>query len=465
MSSPSIVIEQLNHGYGEGALYRQILFDISAVVRSGEIIILSGPSGSGKTTLLTLIGALRSPQKGSLQVLGHELCGADTETLTLVRREIGYVFQAHNLLGALTAGQNVELGMQLHTELSAEDRHSRAAELLTQVGLEGFGDRHPEQMSGGQRQRVAVARALAGHPKILLADEPTASLDRKTGREIVSLIQKLARERKVTVIIVTHDPRILDVADRILSLEDGRLSSFMRAVQQDTEHMWGLLAQDISHGELVRRVRELDPQQFVTMLDQVTRETRDLIGMIEVAQSQTFDQMLGQVLDAFALKVGELLQADDSRVYMLDEEQDEFFSLGFGTHRDLRELRLQRSEGIAGKVAEEGVALTVEDVEQEGSHLSGVDLGKAGTRLLAMPLFDSTLKPFAVVELSRAPEAPPFSAQDAERLHELAEALATTLQTWFRMSCSCRRGRSIASRSCCEHDHPTGTPCPSGAEH
>ena len=205
MSSAHIVIDSLNHHFGEGELRRQILFDINTEIHPGEIILLTGPSGSGKTTLLTLVGALRTTQSGSLRVLGRELMGADENTLTDVRKRIGYIFQSHNLLEALTAQQNVQMTLQLQPRLTQAQHIQLTEETLTSVGLDDKLNSHPSELSGGQRQRVAIARALVGQPDMILADEPTASLDRRTGREIVELLQQLARQKAVTVVLVTHD--------------------------------------------------------------------------------------------------------------------------------------------------------------------------------------------------------------------------------------------------------------------
>lgn len=219
----AISVQNLDYYFGQGQLRKQILFEIDLEINAGEIVIMTGPSGSGKTTLLTLVGGLRSAQSGSLQVLGQELCGATAQQLTQVRKHHGYIFQAHNLHGSLTALQNVKMGLELHSELSAAQMKARAIAMLEQVGL---GDRinyYPDNLSGGQKQRVAIARALVSHPKLVLADEPTAALDSKSGRDVVNLMQSLAREQGCTILLVTHDNRILDIADRIVHMEDGRL--------------------------------------------------------------------------------------------------------------------------------------------------------------------------------------------------------------------------------------------------
>ncbi len=221
---PVIQINNLCHYYGTGNLRKQILFDINLTIPSGEIVLMTGPSGSGKTTLLTLMGCLRSIQEGSVNILGQEIHGASKGDMVKIRRYIGYIFQAHNLLGSLTALQNVQMSVDLHEHISNQEGINKSADMLTQVGLAERMDYFPANLSGGQKQRVAIARALVSHPKIVLADEPTAALDKKSGREIVEIMQRLAKEQGCTILIVTHDQRILDIADRIINMEDGYLS-------------------------------------------------------------------------------------------------------------------------------------------------------------------------------------------------------------------------------------------------
>jgi putative ABC transport system ATP-binding protein len=220
---PIIEVEDLCHAYGRGALRKQILFDVRLEMHPGEIVLLTGPSGSGKTTLLTLLGGLRSAQEGSLKIFGQEMRNASERSMLAVRRYIGYIFQAHNLLEFLTARQNVRMSLELHGV--TPDIDTRAADILRDVGLGEHLDYYPEHLSGGQKQRVAIARALVARPRLILADEPTAALDKQTGREVVSLMQSLAREQGASILMVTHDNRVLDIADRILHMEDGRLTS------------------------------------------------------------------------------------------------------------------------------------------------------------------------------------------------------------------------------------------------
>lgn len=219
----AIAVENLNHFFGKGELQKQVLFDINLSIDRGEIVILTGPSGSGKTTLLSLMGGLRLPQSGNLKILDTELVGAPKTTALQSRRSCGYIFQAHNLHSSLTVIENAMMGLEVQGTYSRSERYDRAREILNIVGLEQRIDYYPESLSGGQKQRVAIARALISHPKIILADEPTAALDKQSGREVVTLMQKLAKEQDCTILMVTHDNRILDVADRIVYMEDGKL--------------------------------------------------------------------------------------------------------------------------------------------------------------------------------------------------------------------------------------------------
>ena len=209
----------------------EALRDINLQVRQGEFLCVIGHSGCGKTTLLTLIGALRQVQEGSVQVFGEELKGASRSARLKLRRRIGMIIQGHNLLRCLTAEQNVQMGADLLQGLSYRARRDRSREWLRAVGLSDHLGKLPHDLSGGQKQRVSIARALAARPQLLLADEPTASLDSRTGREVVELLKGLAKDQGCGVLMVTHDPRILDVADRLVQMEDGQLSNGAFAIE------------------------------------------------------------------------------------------------------------------------------------------------------------------------------------------------------------------------------------------
>jgi putative ABC transport system ATP-binding protein len=222
---PVIVATNLSHYFTETSNRKQVLFDVNLAVNPGEIVIMTGPSGSGKTTLLTLMGGLRSAQEGSLKVLGQELRKAPQQAMIQLRRNIGYIFQSHNLLNFLTAHKNVRLSLELHDSMLFDrEIDQRVTSMLEKVGLGHRLNYYPDSLSGGQKQRVAIARALVTRPKIILADEPTAALDKQSGRDVVDIMHKLAKEQGCAILLVTHDNRILDIADRIVIMEDGHLS-------------------------------------------------------------------------------------------------------------------------------------------------------------------------------------------------------------------------------------------------
>ncbi len=218
-----VVARGLSHWYGQGETRRQVLFDIDLSVARGEVVFLMGPSGCGKTTVLTLIGGLRSVQRGSVRVAGRELHGARESDLIANRRNCGFVFQQHNLHRSLTARENVRMGLEAQGRPLTPTADQACLDMLATVGLADHAHKRQDQLSGGQRQRVAIARALVARPALILADEPTAALDRQTGHEIVALMRSIARERGMTVLMVTHDSRVFDLADRILEMEDGRI--------------------------------------------------------------------------------------------------------------------------------------------------------------------------------------------------------------------------------------------------
>jgi putative ABC transport system ATP-binding protein len=220
-----IEVRGLNHWFGVGDARKQALYDLDLTIEAGSFTVLMGPSGSGKTTVLTLLGCLRSVQDGSVRLLGQELNGASESILMALRRRLGFIFQAHNLHESLTALQNVIMGLQVHGDISDDLARRAAVHVLGLVGLSDRVDYLPANLSGGQKQRVAVARALIGNPAMVLADEPTAALDGDSAAQVVDLLKRLGSARGTTTLLVTHDNRILERADRIIVLEDGRVVS------------------------------------------------------------------------------------------------------------------------------------------------------------------------------------------------------------------------------------------------
>ena len=208
-----------------------VLQGIDLNIHSGDIQLLMGPSGSGKTTLLSILAGLMTPTRGSVRLLGQEITGMSRSQLSKFRLEnIGFVFQGFNLFPALSAGENIEIALEMKG-IKGRKAKKQAQILLEQVGLADKANLRPRNLSGGQKQRVAIARALAGNPRLIMADEPTASLDSHSGHGVIELLYQLAKQDDCTVLIVTHDPRILDVADNILYLEDGKLQSKFKAEQ------------------------------------------------------------------------------------------------------------------------------------------------------------------------------------------------------------------------------------------
>jgi putative ABC transport system ATP-binding protein len=210
--------------YPLGAHKVQALTDISFSVEAGVILAIAGPSGSGKSTLLNLIGHIDVPDRGRIVVAGHDIGGKSPDTLADLRaRTVGFIFQTFNLFPVLTAEENVEYPLLQMQEIDRKERKQRVAALLETVELAKFARHRPNQLSGGQRQRVAIARALVTRPSIVLADEPTANLDHKTGEGILALMKALNRKLGMTFIFSTHDQKVIDFADHYLGIEDGQL--------------------------------------------------------------------------------------------------------------------------------------------------------------------------------------------------------------------------------------------------
>lgn len=276
----SVRVRRLNHYFfkDKGQAKDHVLKDIDVDFARGEVVILTGPSGCGKTTLLTLIGGLRSLQgESSVSVMGREMNGLDSRQLQQIRYGIGFIFQRHNLLTSLTAYQNVKMAMDLHNT-SAGDADTRIRELMELLLLkDAEKDRThflPKKLSGGQCQRVAIARALANQPDLILADEPTAALDEKSSHIVFAELKRLAHERRATVVIVTHDDRIIEGADRIVSLRRGKVASNLSV--HEAKEILGFLNESGFFGpqtlmtlaDVIGRMRRLDFEDGETVIRQ-----------------------------------------------------------------------------------------------------------------------------------------------------------------------------------------------------
>jgi putative ABC transport system ATP-binding protein len=426
-----IDVEDVSHHFGAGALRKQILFSISARIAAGEIVILTGPSGSGKTTLLTLMGALRATQEGSLKVLDQELRGADEATLVGVRRQIGFIFQLHNLVDALSVTENVLMGIQ--RPMPRQQARQRALEMLESVGLSDRVNHHPDHLSGGQKQRVAIARALASGPRIILADEPTASLDKASGRDVVDRLHELAKKDGTAVVLVTHDNRILDVADRIIHLEEGRLSSFSEAVRANTQQLLSTLAKSSRTDEVTKQVAEMPPGQFTRFLEDLTVEARQLLEVLTLGTDEAFELMLAQMLEVLTLKVGQLLDADRVSLFLGDDATGELLSMvAQADGGKPLTIRIPATSGIAGHVYQTGEMLNVADAYESPLFNREVDqrTGYRTKSVLCMPIVDRDGRRFAVITLLNKRGAPRFDERDERSLRDLTTMLGVVMHTW-----------------------------------
>ena len=216
------------HGVGAGRF--QALAAVNLAIAGGELTLLTGPSGSGKTTLLSILGCMLTPSSGTVRVHGHSTTGRKPEQLAKLRRDyIGFVFQSYHLFPTLTAIDNVRIALDIRGE-NAKQSTQKAAEVLAIVGLENKAGSYPRELSGGEQQRVAIARAIVGDPSVILADEPTAALDAENGHAVMAVLARVAKDPARGVLVVTHDPRIEEFADRIVCIEDGRIISDSRTV-------------------------------------------------------------------------------------------------------------------------------------------------------------------------------------------------------------------------------------------
>jgi putative ABC transport system ATP-binding protein len=402
--APVISMRGVSHFYGAGALRRQVLFEVTCDIWPGEIVIITGPSGSGKTTALTLAGALRSVEHGSMKVLGQELNGAGQMALVRIRAKAGFIFQRHNLLECLTARQNVQMALGLDG-VSAREARARSVAMLSAVGLADRIDDLPSNLSGGQRQRVAVARALVHHPKIVLADEPTAALDKQSGRDVVELLRQLARRQGCAVLLVTHDNRILDIADRLMVLEDGRLGSFGAVVSPHAGHLLTALARMPSRHQLETLLSRMKEAEFLELLKTMGAEFEQFLNVLDMGGHESMRALFPNLLATVFERVADLLEADSAVLLAL------------------RDGRLE-AVATAGENAETQVDLAGRAVER-GEVIS---LGA----VLCLPIRSRDAEIYAVAQFVNKRHGE-FTAADERAFRDFAAPLACILEGCTRV--------------------------------
>jgi putative ABC transport system ATP-binding protein len=412
---PVISMRFVNHFYGAGGLRRQILFDVTCDIWPGEIVIITGPSGSGKTTMLTLAGALRSVQQGSMKILGQELHGASPKTLVQIRENIGFIFQSHNLLECLSARQNVELALGAEPWRHAGAR-ARSCAMLEAVGLGDRLDFSPGMLSGGQRQRVAVARALVRQPKIVLADEPTAALDRQSGRDVVELLRQLARREGCAVLLVTHDNRILDVADRIMVLEDGRLGSFGAVMSPHAGHLLTALSRMPERDHLHTLLSRMNEGEFLELIKTMAGEFEQLLNVLEMGDRDSMRSLFRNLLEAVCWKIAGLLAAESVGLLTVHDGTLQF-AADTGQPDSM-------SRSFARRAAESGAMVNLE----------GGSLGSGVRSVLCVPIRSRRDNVSAVAQLLNKRDGGGFTEADERAFRDFAGPLGLILEGCERVA-------------------------------
>lgn len=444
VDSPLLRFEGVRHVFGAGASRKEVLHGVNLDLLAGEIVILTGPSGSGKTTILTLAGALRRVQTGSVTTFGRELNGASHSIQLLVRRRIGFIFQQPNLLESLTALENVRLALSWAGPISTREAMDRSLEKLQAVGLENRAHHYPSQLSGGQKQRVAIARALVVEPRLILADEPTSALDRSTGREVVDLLQNLARKERCAILLVTHDHRILDIADRHLALEDGRLVSLAREASQQTNQTLSRLTQASRARDLTREISGMDEGQLFHFLAESTDELAQLCHIIDDARQHLATSLLDRLLIAATAKAGQWLGADRVTLFLADWPSRKLRSrVAQADGDEMLSIEISIDLGIAGYVARTGETVNLVDAYQSPLFQPEVDQQtQYRTRsVLCMPIRDEQ-GVYAVAQALNKKTAESFSTEDEKSFEAFLERLGRLLRQVLAAEASFKSPRS-----------------------
>lgn len=447
-----ICIRNLNYYFGRGDIRKQILFDINLDLYKGQTVVLTGPSGSGKTTLLTLMGALRSAREGSLKVLDRELVGLSELELVEVRRNIGFIFQAHNLFNSLTAVQNVELAVELGDRRKRGNRKYKqkkreiAVEILTKLGLGHRVDYKPNALSGGQKQRVSVARALVNQPSLILADEPTAALDRSSSLEVLSMMQNLVKERGGTLLLVTHDSRVLELADTVISLDDGRLSQAKGELLRSISSLVSsILEMDTS--EIDKTVRPLSLEQFSKFLDKLNNEFSQLLNTMNLLESHSLGGKLELIIQTLSVKIAQILNAQQVTFFVVDRENQKLWSKNArGKGGELISIEIPIDAGIAGSVATTKESVNIPDPYNDPRFNPQIDrdTGFLTRNLICLPMLNEQNEVFAVVQVLNKKGELPFDREDEERFFDLTQSLGLVLQSSILYA---KQGHSLISQN------------------
>jgi putative ABC transport system ATP-binding protein len=346
-------------------------------------------------------------------VLGQELNGASYDALVRVRENIGFVFQAHNLLDSLSAMQNVEIALGADG-LSRSELQSRSRSMLETVGLGDRVHHFPNQLSGGQRQRVAVARAVARHPKIILADEPTASLDKQSGRDVVELLRQLARRQGCAVLLVTHDNRILDIADRIMHLEDGHLESFGSVVSPFAGHLLTVLSHVREKDHLRLLLQRAGEGEFVELLNALGGEVEQFLNILNLGGHQSVRILLQDLLDVVLEKISENVGAEGAGLFVYHQRQLRIL---------IEPVPLPNLHAASGVLDSGRIVNT-----------SGGDLGTGVRSVLCVPIRDRLDEIRGIVQFVNKKDGPSFTGADERTFRDFSVPLAMILEGWQRLS-------------------------------
>ncbi|WP_299082509.1 ATP-binding cassette domain-containing protein [uncultured Paraglaciecola sp.] len=425
----SISVKNLDFSFGSGDLKKQILFDISTDIYAGEIVIVTGPSGSGKTTLLTIVSALRSVNTGSVQILGKELCGAKGKQLEEVRKDIGFIFQQHNLIGALTALQNVVLGIRISGKFKGSQLEQRAREYLQIVGLGERIHYYPDQLSGGQRQRVAIARAMAAEPKILMADEPTASLDKQSGRDVVERMKTLAKEQGSTILLVTHDNRILDVADRIVYLEDGHIASFNEAVIDNSQQMMNVVADTPSALPNNQAESDFDFQYFMVDL---SLQSQRILALKSKINPIAFNGVVTNALSKFTSQAAEKFKTQGFPFYLVSDDGWIVSSLGDVAATNIANYPNQG--GLVNFVRDAKQSILITDSLADAQVTPVIDMQTdAAQMIMAVPLKRRSGEVFAVLQCRELVTQASYTSADLKSFELFCTSITGLLDAYTKL--------------------------------